>query len=409
MDQNPMARLEMAVVKPGRRPFYVARWTDPQTGKRREKSTGEKLKRPALAWAANLAAQIVGGTPAHETAWADFVARYKATRLANKSPATAAQFHTAERDFWRVIRPKSPGAVTSETIERYKATLRAEGTPAGTIAQRMGHLRTAFSWAADPTVAIIGQKPRFQLPPYEARGRALTREEFDRMLAATAEVVGEKNGKSWRRFLWGLWLSGMRLGEALAFSWDDPNTHHVLRLEGKRPVALFKPTQKNRKEQVCPLPGDFARFLLGVPLEQRTGPVFAPRLSRGPTYNGKTVSKRVSAIGEAAGVIVNAAGESASAHDLRRSFGYRWAMSGVSPGLLKALMRHASITTTLKFYVVAEAERLAREAWDGPESGALGGASNSRENSRPKRKRPPAPNPRPGGSLHSKRSGGHGT
>ena len=40
----------------------------------------------------------------------------------------------------------------------------------------------------------------------------------------------------------------------------------------------------------------------------------------------------------------------ASAHDIRRAFGTRWAKV-VPPGLLKELMRHASVTTTEKYYV----------------------------------------------------------
>lgn len=40
----------------------------------------------------------------------------------------------------------------------------------------------------------------------------------------------------------------------------------------------------------------------------------------------------------------------ASAHDLRRAFGTRWGKI-VPPGILKELMRHANIETTMNFYV----------------------------------------------------------
>ena len=49
----------------------------------------------------------------------------------------------------------------------------------------------------------------------------------------------------------------------------------------------------------------------------------------------------------------------ASAHDLRRSFGFRWSRK-VSPMDLKDLMRHASVTTTEKYYVGINAEDTAR-------------------------------------------------
>ncbi len=40
----------------------------------------------------------------------------------------------------------------------------------------------------------------------------------------------------------------------------------------------------------------------------------------------------------------------ASAHDLRRAFGFRWSRR-VSSMVLKELMRHSSVTTTEKYYV----------------------------------------------------------
>ena len=52
----------------------------------------------------------------------------------------------------------------------------------------------------------------------------------------------------------------------------------------------------------------------------------------------------------------------ASAHDLRRSFGSRWAPK-VKPATLQRLMRHASIETTMAYYVDLDADDLAAELW----------------------------------------------
>lgn len=52
----------------------------------------------------------------------------------------------------------------------------------------------------------------------------------------------------------------------------------------------------------------------------------------------------------------------ASAHDLRRAFGNRWAAK-VMPVVLQQLMRHESIETTLKYYVEQDAEALGAELW----------------------------------------------
>jgi integrase len=44
----------------------------------------------------------------------------------------------------------------------------------------------------------------------------------------------------------------------------------------------------------------------------------------------------------------------ASAHDLRRAFGTRWSRIVLAP-VLKELMRHADIGTTMKYYVGIQA------------------------------------------------------
>ena len=54
-------------------------------------------------------------------------------------------------------------------------------------------------------------------------------------------------------------------------------------------------------------------------------------------------------------VIDKAAEQYATAHDLRRSFGSRWAKR-VMPAVLKDLMRHSSINTTMTYYVNQSAE-----------------------------------------------------
>lgn len=53
----------------------------------------------------------------------------------------------------------------------------------------------------------------------------------------------------------------------------------------------------------------------------------------------------------------------ASAHDLRRSFGERWAPR-VMPPILQELMRHENISTTMRYYVGQNAKRTAALLWD---------------------------------------------
>jgi integrase len=79
-------------------------------------------------------------------------------------------------------------------------------------------------------------------------------------------------------------------------------------------------------------------------------------------------------VGKAAGVVVKqreklddkgkpvTVNQCASAHDLRRSFGFRWSRR-VMPTILRELMRHESIETTMRYYVGQNAESTADELW----------------------------------------------
>ncbi len=78
----------------------------------------------------------------------------------------------------------------------------------------------------------------------------------------------------------------------------------------------------------------------------------------------------------------------ASAHDLRQSFGERWAAL-VMPQILTQLMRHESIDTTMKFYVGRNAEKAADALWEAVEhrasrrAGASGKKSEISDSTQP--------------------------
>jgi integrase len=93
-----------------------------------------------------------------------------------------------------------------------------------------------------------------------------------------------------------------------------------------------------------------------LPDSDRHGLVFGIYGKSGQPLSTKRASRYVSAIGKAANVVTNKAeGRFATAHDLRRSFGSRWARK-VQPAILQKLMRHSSIKTTMAYYVDFAAE-----------------------------------------------------
>ena len=67
----------------------------------------------------------------------------------------------------------------------------------------------------------------------------------------------------------------------------------------------------------------------------------------------------VSRFGKQAGIVVNSKTDmTCSAHDLRRLFGDQWAQR-VVPAVLRELMRHESINTTMRYYVGRKASTTA--------------------------------------------------
>jgi len=132
--------------------------------------------------------------------------------------------------------------------------------------------------------------------------------------------------------------------------------------------------EKGNQDRVLAMAPEFAEFLSMLPEDWRTGYVFSPlaRHPRSGRLGSEWVGAVVCKIGEAAGVKVATDPKTgkvkfASAHDLRRSFGERWAVR-VMPQVLQELMRHEGISTTLKYYVGRNAERTADVLWDAHES-----------------------------------------
>jgi integrase len=249
-------------------------------------------------------------------------------------------------------------------------------------------LRAALAWAVDQEV--LAAVPKIRRPQRankrgkvsKGKGRPITVEEFERMLAAVPKAVQtfkqkmhdrrysgptvatEPNAEaveSWRFYLRGLWLSGLRLRESLALSWD-PDAPFAVDLSAKRPrFRISAEAEKGHQDRLLPLTPDFAEFLLAIPEAGRRGRVFRPMAA------GGDVGRIVSLIGELAGVKVHVHPKSgkikyASAHDLRRSFGTRWAKR-VMPAVLQKFMRHESIQTTMGYYVDLDADELAEQVW----------------------------------------------
>jgi integrase len=257
--------------------------------------------------------------------------------------------------------------LTPGTFAFLQRDLRQRGLRDITIATTLRTLKGILNWAVRremlPKVPLIDM-PRQPRGRRFMRGRPLTVAEFDAMMEAVPKVVS-CDVAAWRHYLTGLWFSGLRVGESQILSWD-PDEVFVVDLAGRHPrFRICAEAHKSYRDEKFPMTPDFAAFLFETPEQDRRGRVFTllhPRW-RTPIKGRESVGKIVAKIGRAAGVVTDRRrGKYATAHDLRRSFGTRWAPR-IMPAVLQRLMRHSSIVTTLTYYVDLDADGLADGLW----------------------------------------------
>lgn len=362
----------VALLRPTKsRHFFRLRWRDAE-GVEHQRSTGLKSEMMARQKAVELSQRLsMSDGDAGGVTWVVFCKRYEEEHLSQLAPDTAEAWRTASGWYTNLMHPQFLDDVTTSNLSRYVARLtqalsqklgRARQT---TIAAYLRPLNAAFGWAQE--VGMLADRPKARIPKrskgIKPRGRPIRPAEFERMLKAVPQIRPRDPG-IWQRYLWGLWLSGLRRGESLILSWDE-DADFVIDLAGRFPrFRIWAEGEKGHQDRLLPMTPDFAQWILQTPEDDRCGLVFAVEtLSGGGTLRPRTVGRIVTDIGEAAGVVVNkSTGKYASCHDLRRSFGTRWAPR-VKPATLRVLMRHKSTETTMQYYIDLDADDLAADLW----------------------------------------------
>jgi len=398
-----MSEVKVQIVAARGYPCFRLKWKDPVTGRWHyrtsgvRRTAGRKARAEAERVAGALQAELAAGRYGLDrgVSWQDFRQRYEREVLSGLAANTGVKARTAFDLVERLLPVVSTGRlveITGERLSYFASRLREQGKAESTIAGYLAHLKAALRWAA--AVGLMPAAPKFPRirrakgagADTPMRGRAISEEEFDRMLTQVVKVVGQERAAAWKYFLRGLWLGGWRIQEALELTWDDPAKLRV-DLTGKYPVVVIPgECHKSRKDTILPIAPEFAALLAETPESQRRGRVFKLLDSGGKFASRDTAIRVVSAVGRLAGVKVHTCPRTgkvkyATAHDLRRSFATRWAKV-LMPTDLMVLMRHTSINTTLRFYVGRNAESTAETLWSiagrkGASNGATAGATEN--------------------------------
>jgi integrase len=306
----------------------VLQWLDPESGRRKSKSARTTDPKKAEKARADLEYELNHGIAREPSKmpWETFRQLYEGEKLAGSREATQKKAGYVFDSFEELANPRTLGQVNERTISRYATQIREKGRKPATIQGHLAYLRAALRWAADQK--LIPAAPKVAMPkvPKKRIIRKIVAEEFERLLAATPDDC-------WAAFLQTAWYTGMRRNEMLDLTWGG---------EGGTPWVDFKQDRiwlpaaynKSDADQWVPLHPELAKAL-----EVR-------RLPRGKLF---PLSESPREVSRKFGKLARKAGLKITLHDLRRSFGSRYAAAVPAP-VLQRLMRHADIKTTLAYY-----------------------------------------------------------
>lgn len=369
-------QIRVKVVGTARREHFVFRWVDADGTPRQEQSKwpnkaslrgkaerDAKQKEDELNAAAESQADL---------AWQAFEQRYTQEYLPSLAEKSRKAWRTAKGHVDEIIKPAFLSDIDANALSMFAAALRKKskrkkgGCSEATIKTYLATVLAALGWAVD--MGLLDSVPKVRMPKRakgskRMRSRPVTGEEFDRLK--------DNLPAKYKEMAKGLFDGGLRLSEGLELSWDRVARFSV-DLSGKRPMfRITSEGQKNASDQVLPIAPEFAAWLQAVPTRKRRGLVF------GIVDAVDKASKTFAAAGS--GIVVSADGKTATAHDMRRSFGTRWAKR-VQPAVLQQLMRHKNIETTMAYYVDLRADDLADELYKALPGGASGGAPDRKPN-----------------------------
>ena len=388
---------KVRLARPAGRPFQL-RYTCPEVKREIRITIGTRDEAEALEHKSKLEAKLLLGIDAKpkrrvagskHMSWEDFRQRYFDLQLSTLRESSRYDSEVRLDVVERILKPRTLGDVADRDAlhdlqnrllageEESRSRKNKTGRPRSphTVRTYMAVLMAALHWAEYmgwlPAVPKIRKVKVSKLR--HMKGRPITSEEFERMLAVTPKIVGGVAADSWGYLLRGLWESGLRIGELLDMSWDDATCIMPVWRPGALAVLdIPADKQKNDTEEAIPLLPGFESALLEIPTADRSGHVFNPMSLQiqhdRPVRHGRPTSRWVAdvvrRIGCKAGVVVQPARggkppKTASAHDLRRSCAERLIDAGVPEREVSRVLRHQKTDTTRRYYAPGNVQKSA--------------------------------------------------
>jgi integrase len=335
----PEKRVTVWVQRFNDRSTLVLQWIDPDTGRRKSKSAGTADPKEAEALRGDLEADLNHGRHRETSrmSWERFRELFEQEFLPNRRPNTQRNYTETLDSFEKHCQPTTLRGISGRTISAFTAALwKAPGKGnqtmlASTIRVRLQFLHTVFSWAAEQK--LIAECPGFpSVKVPRKRPQPVATESFERLV--------DRADLQLKIFLFCGWYAGLRLNEALALEWEENDRSPWVDMDSNR-IWLPAGFVKGAEDQWVPLDPVLREALLALP---RLGPkVFHFAGKDGVPLTDVSLSNRIGRLAKKAGVRL-------TMKSLRRGFGCRYAATE-SAHVLQRLMRHASIKTTLDFYV----------------------------------------------------------
>lgn len=340
---KPSNGISVWVTRVKGRKNFILQYFDPVTNKRKSVTSTTQDEDAAQIEAGILEEKLNSGTftPTIKTSWKQFREIYENDKLAGDSDKNRSKACTVFDLFETVVSPKSVDAINERTITAFTTAMRKKKLKPSTVKGYLTYLKAALRWANDQ--GFIRKVPTFTMPKIPkgtnrekiSKASRMTGENLDRMIAACPS-------RGWQLLVAFAWHCGMRREEARRVHGE-----HIDLARHTISIPRNKAGDRAAKVVITPELDSFLRGMFpdGIP----DGP-----LIRGVSENLAQITRQfVADISTKALVVGNSREGFATLHDLRRNFGSRWARK-VPAQILRQMMRHASITTTLEYYAETE-------------------------------------------------------